>query len=148
MDAGLQLRAAKGKRQPPERWQTRDRMYTMKERRQHQRTAINGWASLQHPLLGTITAEVEDISAGGMSLRLDDDRNFFVMMELDAKIHAGAVNDSLPPVTVQVVRVQRQRVGLRFQEIGAMRHHLRPRKNAASVRSAPSESEAYHCLLA
>lgn len=120
----------------------------MRERRQHQRTAINGWASLQHPLLGTITAKVADISAGGMSLRLDDNRNFFVMMELDAKIHSAEVIDSIPPVTVQVVRVQRRRVGLRFQKISAMPHSLQSKKRGASARQAPCESEAFHCILA
>ena len=88
----------------------------MIERRQHQRLTIDGWASLKHPLLGTMTGQVEDISAGGLSLRLDGDMNFFVMMELDAHIHSDELDDSIPAMPVQVVRVGYRRIGLKFLE--------------------------------
>jgi hypothetical protein len=59
----------------------------MKDRRVHRRVEVDFWASLNHPLLGTITADVQDMSVSGLSLTLDEDIDFFVMMELDIRIH-------------------------------------------------------------
>ena len=106
----------------------------MRERRQHQRVPIDGWVSLQHPLLGTVTAEVRDISAGGMSLRLDEDRNFFVMMELEAKIHSRETRETVSMQSVQVVRVQNHRIGLRFNGARLDRTPLRAIRKRSRAR--------------
>lgn len=88
----------------------------MNERRQHSRIAVNCWASLRHPLLGVYTAAVEEMSSGGMSLRLDEKSYFFVMMEVDVRFHGENWDDSMPPVTAQVVRIDDLHVALRFPE--------------------------------
>jgi hypothetical protein len=75
---------------------------------------VDFWASLKHPLLGTITGEILDMSSSGVSLMLDEEINFFVMMELDARIHGEGWDTSMPALPVQVVRVQQREVALRF----------------------------------
>ncbi|MEQ8315682.1 MAG: PilZ domain-containing protein [Gammaproteobacteria bacterium] len=88
----------------------------MKDRRVHRRVEVDYWASLNHPLLGTITADVQDMSVSGLSLTLDEDINFFVMMELDIRIHGEGWDDSMPALPVQVVRVKKRNIGLCFSE--------------------------------
>jgi hypothetical protein len=89
----------------------------MKDRRVHRRVEVDFWASLNHPLLGTITADVQDMSVSGLSLTLDEDIDFFVMMELDIRIHGEGWDDSMPALPVQVVRVNKRSIGLRFCEL-------------------------------
>ena len=86
----------------------------MRERRVHRRVDVEFWASLKHPLLGTITADVQDMSVSGLSLTLDEELNFFVMMELDVRLHGEGWDSSAPALPVQVVRVNQRSIGLRF----------------------------------
>ena len=68
----------------------------MRERRRHKRVEVDFWASLSHPLLGTITCDIQDMSVSGVSIKLDEDLKFFVMMELDVKIRGEGWDDSMP----------------------------------------------------
>ena len=86
----------------------------MRERREHRRVEVEFWASLNHPLLGTITGDVRDMSVTGLSLTLDEELNFFVMMELDVRIHGEGWEETAPALPVQVVRVKHREVGLQF----------------------------------
>jgi hypothetical protein len=86
----------------------------MIERRQHKRVEVNFWASLKHPLLGTATGEIREMSISGLSLTLDEEMGFFIMMELDVRIHGEGWDDSMPSLPVQVVRVNQREVALRF----------------------------------
>lgn len=86
----------------------------MMERRRHKRVEVDFWASLKHPLLGTITCGIQDMSVSGVLLRLDEDLNFFVMMELDIRIHGNGWDNTMPALPVQVVRVNQREIGLRF----------------------------------
>lgn len=86
----------------------------MIERRQHRRVEVDFSASLKHPLLGTATGEIQDISVSGLSLTLDEEMNFFVMMELDVRIHGEGWDDTMPSLPVQVVRVQHREIAIRF----------------------------------
>ena len=86
----------------------------MIERRQHRRVEVDFWASLKHPLLGTVTGDIQDMSVSGLSLTLDEEMNFFVMMELDVRIHGEGWDDSMPSLPVQVVRVQHREIAIRF----------------------------------
>jgi hypothetical protein len=86
----------------------------MIERREHRRVEVNYWASLKHPLLGTMTGSVRDLSLSGLAIKLDEDVNFFVMMELDVHIHGDGWDDTMPALIVQVVRVNQREVALRF----------------------------------
>lgn len=88
----------------------------MKERRRHRRVEVDFWASLSHPLLGTITCDIQDMSVSGVSIKLDEDLKFFVMMELDVKIRGEGWDDSMPALPVQVTRVDKRNVGLEFIE--------------------------------
>ncbi len=88
----------------------------MIERRQHQRVEVDFWASLKHPLMGTVTGNIQDMSISGVSLTLDEEMNFFVMMELDVRIHGEGWDDSMPSLPVQVVRVRKREVALKFVE--------------------------------
>lgn len=88
----------------------------MKERRRHRRVEVDFWATLSHPLLGTITCDIEDMSISGVSIKLDEDLKFFVMMELDVKIRGEGWDDSMPALPVQVTRVNKRNIGLRFIE--------------------------------
>ena len=88
----------------------------MIERRQHQRVDVDFWASLKHPLMGTVTGNIQDMSTSGVSLTLDEEMNFFVMMELDVRIHGEGWDDSMPSLPVQVVRVRKREVALKFVE--------------------------------
>lgn len=88
----------------------------MMERRRHKRVEVDFWASLSHPLLGTITCEIQDMSISGVSIQLDEDIDFFVMMELDVKIRGEGWDDSMPALPVQVTRVNKRDVGLQFIE--------------------------------
>ncbi len=88
----------------------------MRERRRHKRVAVDFWASLSHPLLGTITCDIQDMSVSGVSIKLDEDLNFFVMMELDVKIRGEGWDESMPALPVQVTRVDKRNVGLAFIE--------------------------------
>lgn len=86
----------------------------MIERRQHNRVAVDYWASLKHPLLGTMTANVSNLSVSGLALELDEEIDCFVMMELDVRIHGDGWDESMPALPVQVVRVQGRQLALRF----------------------------------
>ncbi len=88
----------------------------MMERRRHKRVEVDFWASLSHPLLGTITCDIQDMSISGVSIKLDEDLKFFVMMELDVKIRGEGWDDSMPALPVQVTRVDKREVGLQFIE--------------------------------
>ncbi|MEX0963184.1 MAG: PilZ domain-containing protein [Pseudohongiellaceae bacterium] len=88
----------------------------MQERRRHKRVEVDFWASLSHPLLGTITCDIQDMSVSGVSIKLDEDLKFFVMMELDVKIRGEGWDDSMPALPVQVTRVNKRNIGLEFIE--------------------------------
>jgi len=88
----------------------------MMERRRHKRVEVDFWASLSHPLLGTITCDIQDMSISGVSIKLDEDLKFFVMMELDVKIRGDGWDDSMPALPVQVTRVDKRDIGLQFIE--------------------------------
>ena len=88
----------------------------MNERREHRRIDVDFWATLNHPLLGTITGDVNDMSVSGLSLTLDEELRFFVMMELDVRIHGDGWDKTAPSLPVEVVRVKDREIGLRFVE--------------------------------
>ena len=88
----------------------------MKERRRHKRVQVDFWASLSHPLLGTITCDILDMSVSGVSIKLDEDIKFFIMMELDVKIRGEGWDESMPALPVQVTRVDERNIGLEFIE--------------------------------
>ena len=88
----------------------------MIERRIAKRVEVSFWASLKHPLLGTVTGEIRDMSVSGVSLILDEEMNIFVMMELDVKIHGEGWDETMPSLPVEVVRVNRREIALRFVE--------------------------------
>jgi hypothetical protein len=88
----------------------------MMERRGHKRVEVDFWASLTHPLLGTITCDIQDMSTSGVSINLDEDLKFFVMMELDVEIRGEGWDDAMPAVPVQVTRVDKRNIGLQFIE--------------------------------
>jgi len=88
----------------------------MMERRRSKRVEVDFWASLSHPLLGTVTCDIQDMSISGVSINLDEDLKFFVMMELDVKIRGDGWDDSMPALPVQVTRVDKRNVGLQFIE--------------------------------
>ena len=88
----------------------------MIERRTNKRVDVNFWASLKHPLLGTVTGEIRDMSISGVSLTLDEEMNVFVMMELDVKIHGDGWDETMPSLPVQVVRVNHREIALQFVE--------------------------------
>jgi|TARA_B110000459_G_scaffold198696_1_gene244074 hypothetical protein len=84
----------------------------MMERRRHKRVEVDFWASLIHPLLGTITSDMQGMSTSGVSINLDEGLKFFVMMELDVKIRGEGWDDSMPALPVQVTRVDKRNIGL------------------------------------
>lgn len=86
----------------------------MIERRRHKRVEVDFWASLKHPLLGTVTCGIKDMSVSGVLLQLDEDLNFYVMMELDIRIHGDGWDNTMPALPVQVVRVDKREIALRF----------------------------------
>ncbi len=86
----------------------------MIERRSHRRVEVEFWASLKHPLLGTATGDIQEMSPSGFSLTLDEEMNFFVMMELDVSIHGEGWDRTMPALPVQVVRVEGREIALRF----------------------------------
>ena len=86
----------------------------MRERRRHKRVEVEFWASMRHPLLGTITCNIEDMSISGVSIKLDEEVDFFVMMELDVRIHGDGWDDAMPALPVQVIRVNDRNIALKF----------------------------------
>jgi hypothetical protein len=86
----------------------------MIEKRQHRRVEVDYWASLKHPSLGTVTADIQEMSSSGFSLTLDEEMNFFVMMELDVQVHGEGWDGSMPPLPMKVMRVQEREIALRF----------------------------------
>ena len=74
----------------------------MINKRGHRRVEVDFWASLKHPLLGLVTGVVQDMSISGVALKLDEDMKFFVMMELDVRLHGEGWDDSMPSLPVQV----------------------------------------------
>jgi len=77
---------------------------------QHRRVEVDYWASLKHPLLGLVTADIQEMSSSGFTLTLDKEMNFFVMMELDVQIHGEGWDSSMRALPVQVVRVRREKL--------------------------------------
>jgi len=56
------------------------------------------------------------MSISGVSIKLDEDSKFFVMMELDVKLRGDGWDDSMPALPVRVTRVDKRDVGLQFIE--------------------------------
>jgi len=48
---------------------------------------VGYWASLHHPLMGTMTGKIRNMSIAGVAIKMDSIDNCFVMMELNVKIH-------------------------------------------------------------
>ena len=86
----------------------------MRERRRHKRVEVEFWASMRHPLLGTITCNIEDMSISGVSIKLDEEVDFFVMMELDVRIPGDGWDEAMPALPVQVIRVNDRNIALKF----------------------------------
>ena len=86
----------------------------MRERRRHKRVEVEFWESMRHPLLGTITCNIEDMSISGVSIKLDEEVDFFVMMELDVRIHGDGWDEAMPALPVQVIRVNDRNIALKF----------------------------------
>ena len=86
----------------------------MRERRRHKRVEVEFCASMRHPLLGTITCNIEDMSISGVSIKLDEEVDFFVMMELDVRIHGDGWDEAMPALPVQVIRVNDRNIALKF----------------------------------
>ena len=55
---------------------------------------------------------MQGMSTSGVSIKLDEDLKFFVMMELDVKIRGEGWDDSMPALPVQVTRVDKRNIGL------------------------------------
>jgi len=89
----------------------------MIERRRHKRVPVQFWASLSHPLLGVVTGQVHEMSHGGLSLTLDEDVGFFPMMELDARFHGEGWDESMPALSVQVVRARHREISMKFLDV-------------------------------
>lgn len=89
-------------------------MSTTIDRRRHKRFAVDYWASLKHPLLGTVTAEVRDMSISGVLLTLDEGIDLYVMMELDVRLHGKDFDKDMAALPVQVVRAKGREIALRF----------------------------------
>ena len=70
----------------------------MMNRRRHKRVEVEFWASLSRPLAGTNTSDIQYMSVSGVSIKLDEDLKFFVMMELDVKIRDEGWDESCLPV--------------------------------------------------
>ena len=87
---------------------------TIRERRVYRRISVNFWVSLSHPMLGVITCKIQDMSSGGLSVKLDEHLGFYHMMELDARMHGGNWDETMPSIPVQVVRIHGREIGLRF----------------------------------
>lgn len=88
----------------------------MRKRRRHKLVEVDFWASLSHLLLGTTTCDLQDMSVSGVSIKLDEDLKFFVMMELDVKIRGEGWDESMPALPVQVTLVDKRNIGLEFIE--------------------------------
>jgi len=84
----------------------------MMNRRRHKRVEVEFWASLSRPLAGTNASDIQYMSVSGVSIKLDEDLKFFVMMELDVKIRGEGWDDSMPALPVQVTRVDKRNIGL------------------------------------
>lgn len=90
---------------------------SMIERRKYRRIAVDFWASLTHPLLGTVTCEIENMSRSGILLKPDEELHFFVMMELDVRIYGDGWDSTMPALPVQVVRVRGGKIALRLLDV-------------------------------
>ena len=84
------------------------------ERRINRRVNVNYWASIKHPLLGTVTGEIQDMSISGVSMTLDEEKDYSVMMELDIELHGEGWDETALPLPVQVVRIQNRELALQF----------------------------------
>ncbi len=89
----------------------------MAERRHYRRITVDYWASLTHPLLGTVTCEIQNMSRSGLLLKPNEELPFFVMMELDVRIYGEGWDGTMPSLPVQVVRANQQEIALRFMDI-------------------------------
>lgn len=72
----------------------------MIERRRHRRVEVDYWVSLKHPLLGSVTADIQEMWSSEFILTLYKEINFFVMMELNVQIHGEAWDSSMPTLPV------------------------------------------------
>lgn len=117
----------------------------MIDRRQHRRVEVDFWASMKHPLLGTITCSIEDMSSTGVSIRLDEKIGVFVMMELDIRIHGEGWDPSAPSLPVQVVRVNERRVALKFCE--SFEHIWDPEPDLDLVSQSFNSARSHQGLL-
>ena len=86
----------------------------MMNRRRHKRVEVEFWASLSRPLAGTITCDMQDMSVSGVSIKLDEDLKFFVMMELDVKIRDEGWDESMLGLPARVICIDYRDIGLRL----------------------------------
>jgi|MEHZ01.4.fsa_nt_MEHZ011045078.1_1 hypothetical protein len=88
----------------------------MMNRRRHKRVEVEFWASLSRPLAGTNTSDIQYMSVSGVSIKLDEDLKFFVMMELDVKIRDEGWDESMPGLPARVICIDNRDIGLRLIE--------------------------------
>ncbi len=86
----------------------------MIDRRNHRRVEVDYCVNLRHPLLGVLTATVNNLSVGGLALTLHDDVTCFVMMEFDIEVQGDGWELETPTLPVQVTRVKGRDIALRF----------------------------------
>jgi hypothetical protein len=84
------------------------------ERRINRRVEVDYWASLKHPLLGKVTGEIQDMSISGVSMTLDEEKDYSLLMELDIELHGNGWDEAALPLPVQVVRIQHRELALQF----------------------------------
>lgn len=119
----------------------------MIERRRHRRIAVDFWASLVHPLLGTVTCEIENISPSGILLKPDEAMPFFVMMEFDIRIYGEGLDSTMPSFPVQVVRVQGQQIALQFLSVIEEAWFFPIIELAQSRKPSPATKNGFDTLL-
>ena len=86
----------------------------MEDRRKHRRVEVEYCVNLRHPLLGVLTATVNNLSVGGLAMTLDDDITCFVMQEFDIEVQGDGWQSQTPTLPVQVTRVSGRDIALRF----------------------------------
>ena len=88
----------------------------MKERRQHSRHTPSYTIKLSHPTLGTVAGTVNNMSESGVFITTNSATGFSLQEWIEASITGTGWDQTLPSLTMEVVRVEPNGLALKFVE--------------------------------
>lgn len=93
----------------------------LKENRRHRRVSLKCQVEINHPIIGKHVVEMKDFSDSGIFLYMEPDKFPPVGTLIKGQV-IGMQGDDAPVVEMEVVRIEKSGIGLRFVDDKAPLH--------------------------